>query len=164
MQCVFAQALFRASFQTREMESFMAANWLENIRKRLERERAVRLVANDPALTAELLLLFRVILADGEVRERELATFKRICRDSFGIDPEAMEGVYEYLQSFAYEISPTQAASVFAELPVERRQTLLDHMIAIATADEDIDSREERFVARIADMLGFDIKGDTTTS
>ena len=138
----------------------MVINWLESLRKRLEQERAIRLVANDPALTAELLLLFRVILADGEVREKELTTFKRICRDSFGIDPDAMEGVYEYLQDFAYEISPSQAAAVFADLPLERRQTLLDHMIAIAGADRDVDPREHRFLARIADMLGFDIKGE----
>ena len=30
-------------------------------------------------------------------------------------------------------------------------------MIAIVQADQDIDMREERFVTRIADMLGFDI-------
>lgn len=131
--------------------------WLEVLRNRLEEERVVRLVANDPALTAELLLLFRVILADGEVKERELETFRRVCRESFGIDPDAMDGVYRYLHDFAYETSTSQAVSVFAELPIERRQTLLDHMIAIAGADRDIDPREEKFVKRVADMLDFEI-------
>ena len=42
--------------------------WLDALKTRLEREKVVRLVANDPALTAELLLLFKVILADGEVK------------------------------------------------------------------------------------------------
>jgi uncharacterized tellurite resistance protein B-like protein len=131
--------------------------WLDALKTRLEREKVVRLVANDPALTAELLLLFKVILADGEVKQRELDIFKRICRDSFGLDPEVMDGVYEYLNDFAYETTPAQAASVFADLPLERRQRLLDHMIEIAEADSDIDRREERFLARIADMLDFDI-------
>lgn len=131
--------------------------WLEALKTRLEKEKVVRLVANDPALTAELLLLFKVILADGEVKQRELDIFKRICRDSFGLDPEAMDGVYAYLHDFAYETTPEQAAAVFADLPMERRQALLDHMIAIAQADNDIDGREERFLSRIADMLGFDI-------
>lgn len=135
----------------------MAFEWLETLKSRLEKEKVVRLVANDPALTAELLLLFKVILADGEVRERELDTFKAICRDSFGLDPDAMDGVYQYLHDFAYETTPEQAAAVFADLSEERRQKLLDHMIAIAEADSDISRREERFVARIADMLGFDI-------
>jgi hypothetical protein len=76
-----------------------------------------------------------------------------------------MDGVYEYLHDFAYETTPAQAAAVFADLPVERRQTLLDHMIAIARPTRISTSREERFVARIADMLGFDItEGDTATS
>jgi len=131
--------------------------WLDALKTRLEREKVVRLVANDPALTAELLLLFKVILADGEVKTAELDTFKRICRDSFGLDPEVMDGVYDYLNDFAYETTPAQAAAVFAELPMERRQRLLDHMIEIAEADSDIDRHEERFLARIADMLDFDI-------
>ena len=135
----------------------MAFAWLEALKTRLEKEKVVRLVANDPALTGELLLLFKVILADGEVTQGELETFKRICRDSFGLDPEVMDGVYQYLHDFAYETTPAQAAAVFADLPLERRQMLLDHMIAIAEADSDIDQREERFLARIADILDFDI-------
>ncbi|TCD15016.1 TerB family tellurite resistance protein [Oricola cellulosilytica] len=134
--------------------------WLEALKNRLEQERVVRLVANDAALTAELLLLFRVILADGEVEERELEAFRRVCRESFGIEPDAMDGVYRYLQDFAYETSASQATSVFADLPIERRQTLLDHMIEIAGADRDIDPREEKFVKRVADMLDFEIKSN----
>jgi uncharacterized tellurite resistance protein B-like protein len=142
----------------------MVFAWLEALKTRLEKERVARMVANDPALTAELLLLFRVILADGEVTQRELNIFKRICRESFGLDPEVMDGVYAYLHDFAYETSAAQAAAIFTDLPQDRRQALLDHMIAIAEADTEIDAREERFVARIGDLLGFDIteihKGD----
>jgi uncharacterized tellurite resistance protein B-like protein len=135
----------------------MAFAWLEALKTRLEKDRVARIVAEDPALTAELLLLFRVILADGEVKQRELDAFKRICRDSFGLDPDAMDGVYQYLHDFAYETTAAQAAEVFKDLPQERRQVLLDHMITIVQADKDIDMREERFVVHIADMLGFDI-------
>jgi len=135
----------------------MAIAWLDALKRRLEKDRVARMVAEDPALTAELLLLFRVILADGEVKQRELDTFKRICRDSFGLDPNAMDGVYDYLNDFAYETTAAQAAAVFADQPQERRQALLDHMIAIVQADKEIDMREERFVTRIADILGFDI-------
>ena len=135
----------------------MVFAWLDALRTRLEKEKVARIVAEDPALTAELLLLFRVILADGEVKQRELDAFKRICRDSFGLDPELMDGVYQYLHDFAYETTAAQAAAVFQDLPQERKQALLDHMIAIVQADKDVDMREERFVTRIADMLGFDI-------
>lgn len=135
----------------------MVFAWLEALKTRLAEERVVRIVAGDPALTAELLLLFRVILADGEVKERELDIFKKICRDGFGLDPELMDGVYAYLSDYAYETSAEQAAAIFADLPEARRQALLDHMIEIAGADSDIDMREERVVARVADLLGFDL-------
>ncbi|WP_306120516.1 MULTISPECIES: TerB family tellurite resistance protein [unclassified Roseitalea] len=135
------------------------AGLLETIRGRLERERNVRLVASDPALTAELLLLFRVILADGQVRGEELDTFKRICRQAFGLEPEAMDGVYRYLQDFGYETSDLQSTDVFRDLPMERRKALLEHMIAVAQADHALDVREMRLLERTADALGFDLKG-----
>ena len=44
------------------------------------------------------------------MKQRELDAFKRICRDSFGLDPDIMDGVYAYLHDFAYETTPEQAA------------------------------------------------------
>ncbi|NER08474.1 MAG: hypothetical protein F6K17_41025, partial [Okeania sp. SIO3C4] len=114
----------------------------------------------DPALTAELLLLFRVMLADGKVREEELAMFKRICRDAFGLDPNNMEGVYQYLEDYAYEITASQAMELFQQQPLDRRQVLLDHMIAIAGADNDLNSNEVRILQRTSKMLGFELKAD----
>lgn len=137
----------------------MAGGIFDTLRMRLERERNARLVASDPALTAELLLLFRMILADGEVTTEELDAFKRICRDAFGLDPEAMDGVYQYLHDFAYETSDSQSSAIFLELPIERRKALLDHMVAIAEADHVLDDQELRLLGRTADMLGFDLKG-----
>lgn len=136
----------------------MARGILGTIRAMLERERSVRMVANDPALTAELLLLFRVMLADGMVRGEELDVFKRICREAFGLEPDAMERVYQYLEDYAYDTSSEQMADVFAELDMDRRKSLLDHMIAIAEADHQIDENEMRLLQRTSDMLGFDLK------
>jgi len=136
----------------------MAGGIIDTIRSMLDRERNVRLVASDPALTAELLLLFRVILADGDVRGEELAMFKRICAEAFGLDPEAMDGVYQYLQDYAYETTDAQSSAVFLEMPLERRKALLDHMIAIAESDHAVDDKELRLIERTADMLGFDLR------
>lgn len=136
----------------------MARGILGTFRAMLERERSVRLVANDPALTAELLLLFRVMLADGMVRGEELDVFKRICREAFGLEPDAMERVYQYLEDYAYDTNSEQMAEVFAELDMDRRKSLLDHMIAIAEADHQIDENEMRLLQRTSDMLGFDLK------
>lgn len=135
----------------------MAGGIIDRIKAMLERERTVRLVANDPALTAELLLLFRMILADGEVKGAELDVFKRLCAESFGLNPDAMDGVYAYLQDFSYETTSVQSMDIFAEVPLERRQALMDHMIAIAEADTSLDPKEMRLLQRTADRLGFDL-------
>ncbi len=63
----------------------------------------MRKVADDPVLSAELLLLFRMILADGQVSEAEMAVFRRICAKSFGIGDGSIDGVVEYLNDFGYE-------------------------------------------------------------
>ena len=138
----------------------MAGGLLDKIKSMLDRERTVRLVANDPALTAELLLLFRMILADGEVNEAELGIFKRLCAEAFGLNPDAMDGVYAYLHDFSYETTSAQSIEVFTDMPLERRQQLMDHMIAIAQADEALDPKEMRLLERTADRLGFDLKAD----
>ena len=124
----------------------------------IERDKSVRLVANDPALTAELLLLFRMILADGQVREKELKMLERICSSAFGINSDAIDGVYKYLQDISYETSAEQAAEMFGTLSDERRQELLDHMISIAEADEELAANEVKLLSRIAEKLGFDLK------
>lgn len=124
----------------------------------LERDKSVRLVANDAALTAELLLLFRMVLADGLVKERELAMLKHICSSAFGIEADAIDGVYHYLQDVSYETSAEQAASMFDSLGPERRQELLDHMIAIAESDAELSANEVKLLSRTANRLGFDLK------
>ena len=135
------------------------AGLLDTIKSMLERDKTVRLVANDPALTAELLLLFRMILADGEVRSEELLTFKSICRSAFGLNPDVMSEVYKYLEDFGYEMTAEQTADIFKELPADRRRDLLDRMIQIAESDDRLEARELALLGKTADMLGFDLKG-----
>ena len=100
-----------------------------------EGDPGVRKVADDPVLSAELLLLFRMILADGMVKDSEMEMFRRICRDAFGIEDESFDGVVEYLNDFGYETSGAQAIEVFRELDPERRRLLARHMAEIAKAD-----------------------------
>ena len=58
---------------------------LARVRMLIEGDPGIRKVADDPVLSAELLLLFRMILADGKVDDAEMTAFRRICRDVFGI-------------------------------------------------------------------------------
>ena len=131
----------------------MARSMLARLRELIEGNEAVRKVANDPALMAELLLLFRVILADGEADPREIRTFRRICADAFDIQGDDLEQVLAHLQDFGYDISVNQAIEVFRELGLDRRISLARHLAEIAKADHELSRHEVRLIARVVDML-----------
>jgi uncharacterized tellurite resistance protein B-like protein len=126
---------------------------LRSVREFFEGNPSVRKVAGDAALTAELLLLFRMMLADGEVSEAEMATFRRICADSFGIGANDIEQVTEYLHDFGYETTGRQAAEIFLEMERGRRVLLMTHLIEIARADEELTKREVDLAKRLALLL-----------
>ena len=50
------------------------------LRELFDVDDSVERVVHDPAQTAELLLLFRVVLADGKVEQVELDAIKRIAQ------------------------------------------------------------------------------------
>jgi uncharacterized tellurite resistance protein B-like protein len=135
----------------------MSDGFFARIKDMIAREKAVRLVAEDPVLTAELILLFRVILADGIASEAELAKFREICATAFGIPSDAIEGVGEYLSEISYETSSQQAASIFAEMTPERRKLLVEHMIQIAEADQRTTRNELNLIETVARKLGFEL-------
>jgi uncharacterized tellurite resistance protein B-like protein len=132
----------------------MARGLLAQIRTLFEGDPGVRKVADDPVLTAELLLLFRMILADGEVSESEMTVFRRICEESFGIAGDSLDAVVEYLQDYGYETTGAQAVAMFQDLDIERRKELARHMAEIAKADAHLSENEVRLLRRTIDMLG----------
>ena len=132
----------------------MALALIEKFRSMFEGDPGVRKVADDPVLSAELLLLFRMILADGTVSDTEMATFRRICSESFGIGEESIDEVIEYLNDFGYETNGAQALALFQELGIERRRLLARHMADIAKADSQLADKEIRLLRRTLDALG----------
>ncbi|RJG44799.1 TerB family tellurite resistance protein [Mesorhizobium sp. DCY119] len=132
----------------------MAASLLTQIRNLFEGDPGVRKVADDPVLSAELLLLFRMILADGTVSESEMEVFRRICEESFGIGGDSLDAVVEYLNDYGYETTGAQAAALFRDLDIERRKLLARHMAEIAKADHQLAENEVRLLRRTLDMLG----------
>lgn len=135
----------------------MSDGFFGKIKDMIASEKAVRMVAEDPVLTAELILLFRVVLADGHASEDELAKFREICETAFGIPAEAIEGVGEYLGDISYETTSQQAANVFAELSAERKKSLIEHMVQIAEADHRTTKNELNLIRSVAAKLGFDV-------
>lgn len=118
----------------------------------------VRKVADDPTMTAELLLLFRMILADGTVTERELNTFRRICSETFGIGEASFRGVLRYLQDFGYETTAPQALEMFRALPLDRRKQLVRHLAEIAKADKELNRQEVKLLKRTLEFLDVDAR------
>ncbi|MBS9720797.1 TerB family tellurite resistance protein [Tianweitania sp. BSSL-BM11] len=116
-------------------------------------EDAVARVAEDPILTAELLLLFRMILADGEISDAELETLRRICQGSFGIDEADLDDVVDYLRTYGYETSVAQSLAIFRRLDHDRKQLLARHMAEIAKADHHLEKQEVQLLARALKLL-----------
>ncbi|PAQ07360.1 TerB family tellurite resistance protein [Mesorhizobium temperatum] len=131
----------------------MAFALLDQIRSIFEGDPGVRKVADDPVLSAELLMLFRMILADGTVSESEMAAFRRICREAFGIPEASIDSVIEYLNDFGYETNSSQAIAQFRDLDVERRKLLARHMAEIAKADSQLAGTEMQLLRRTLDLL-----------
>ncbi len=132
----------------------MAMALLDQIRSIFDGDPGVRKVADDPVLSAELLLLFRMILADGTASETEMETLRRICRDSFGIPEASMDAVIEYLNEVGYETNGSQAIAMFQDMDDERRRLLARHMAEIAKADKQLAHNEVRLLRRTLEMLG----------
>lgn len=134
----------------------MPSGLIAKIRDLFEGDPAVRKVAGDPSLSAEILLLFRMILADGEVSDRELATLRRICSDAFGIDSEDFDKVVGWLSDFGYETGTTEALATFRQFPRERRIELARHLAEIAKSDAELHASEVRLLARTLDVLNLE--------
>ena len=131
----------------------MAAGLLDQIRSIFDGDAGVRKVADDPVLSAELLMLFRMILADGSVSESEMNVFRRICKDAFDIPESSIDAVIEYLNDFGYETNASQAIALFRDLDIERRKLLARHMVEIAKADSQLAESEVRLLRRTLDLL-----------
>lgn len=125
----------------------------ERISAYLSKKTAVQRLAEDPALVSELLLLVRLVFADGQKQQSEMNALLYIMEHDFDIKPEELPEIADYLKTFSYETSSTQAAALFRELAPERRQSLIDHLVTIAQADNEIQPAESALIARVFEQL-----------
>ncbi|MGI9349996.1 MAG: TerB family tellurite resistance protein [Rhizobiaceae bacterium] len=127
---------------------------VDQIKNWLEQDKSVRRVAEDIQLTSELILLVRMIFADGQLRPEELHDFKQICKIAFNIPEEDVADVLKYLQEFGYETTVEDAAAMFDKLDMDRKKALLVHMLSIAKSDQYVHEREAILIRRTAEVLG----------
>ena len=132
----------------------MSNRIVEAVRSYFDADKSVRKVADDVELTAELILLIRMMFADGRLAKRELINFKRICKNAFDIPEDDVAAVIEYLKETGYETTAEEAAAMFAELDPERQRGLLVHMLSIAKSDDELHADEISLIRRTAQVLG----------
>lgn len=126
----------------------------ERVRGLLDENASLAKVANDPVLTAELLLLVRMSFADKTVTATEADAFAAICTRILGLKGDELTEILRYLQDFGYETTDAQAAAMLAELSEPRKREILDHLAVVARADGEIDAREQRLLEATARRLG----------
>ena len=127
---------------------------MQTLRQFVEGNPSVRKVADDIELTSELILLVRMMFADGELKPAEIGNFKRICKTAFDIPEEDIPEVLQYLRDFGYETTAADAAAMFSELDSERKRALLIHMLSIAKSDNELHVDEAELIKRTAGALG----------
>ena len=132
----------------------MANRIMDAVRGYFDADKSVRKVAEDVELTAELILLIRMMFADGRLAKRELINFKRICKNAFDIPEEDVGDVIEFLKETGYETTAEEAAAMFANLDPERQRSLLVHMLSIAKSDDELHVDEISLLRRTAHVLG----------
>ncbi|MEE9375105.1 MAG: TerB family tellurite resistance protein [Rhizobiaceae bacterium] len=128
---------------------------LDSIKELLSKKSSVQMVADDPHMASEILLLVRMMFADGELSSEELILFKKICKSFFSIPEEDVPEVIRFLKDFGYETSGEQAAATFLDMPEERKRVLMRHLITMARADQTLHETEVSLIARVARVLGF---------
>lgn len=128
---------------------------LDGLRDWLNSKSGVQMVADDPKMAAEVLLLLRVMFADGSMNEKELELFKQMCTSLFGIEADDVPEVVKFLTDTSYETNSEQAANVFRDMPVKRKNELLRNLLRMAFVDESFHDNEKDMIARIARTLGY---------
>lgn len=131
----------------------MVESIFERLASFMSKKSAVQRVAEDPALAAELLLYLQLIFADGEQHPGEIAAFRAIALEKFGIPADELLEVTDYIKDFAYETTTKQAANIIAEQAPERRLAALADLLKIACADAHIDEKEAAVLKRVAVLL-----------
>ncbi len=110
----------------------------------------------DPSIVAELLLLLRLVLADGEAPPPAAALLRRIAADRVGIGAEGVEEVAQEIEHLVAAAGTGGAAAALRDMPLDRRRTLALRLAAIFAADEQCRGLQGRLAGRLAAILGLE--------
>ncbi|MFD0917736.1 TerB family tellurite resistance protein [Pseudahrensia aquimaris] len=129
---------------------------LESVKDMLGTKSSVQMVADDPQKASELLLVMRMMFADGAMSAEEIAMFKMLCSTVFKIPEADVPEVIAFLKDYGYETSGEQLAAMFEDMDGGRKRDLLVNLISMARADSRMHEAEVDMIARVAKVLGYD--------
>ncbi len=127
---------------------------LDAIADLLNRKSSVQMVADDPQMSAEILLIIRTMFADGKMDEQEITAFQSLCSTVFEIPADDVPDVIRFLKDFGYETSSEQSAAIFADMEMDRKRELLSRLKMMAMADAIFHEKEREMLTRVATVLG----------
>lgn len=113
-------------------------------------------LSENPVAMAEILVLFRMVLADGIAQPSRLTAFERICEQQFGISPRDMPELHALLESPKARSCEADAFTLLSPLDTAARTTLLEAMVRIADANAVRDERDDKLIRRTARLLGLE--------
>ncbi|WP_151986324.1 TerB family tellurite resistance protein [Rhizobium sp. EC-SD404] len=112
---------------------------------RRRRNQLARRLDPKPQIVAQMLLLFRTILADGIVREKEMKVFSDICGRQFGVLAEEMMALHSYLERWQRRVDAEAHIASLSQLPMDQRRRLVDLMVEIAAVSSEGDAEPGTF-------------------
>ncbi|MEM7302999.1 MAG: TerB family tellurite resistance protein [Pseudomonadota bacterium] len=127
---------------------------LDRVREFVGNQSAVKRVADDEILIAEIILLIRLLFADGVLKPAETRYFQQLCVAAFNIPEDEFAEVMQFVRNFGYETSAEQAAAVFEEMPLLHKRRILVRMLSVAKADNELHQTELDMIRRTASLLG----------
>ncbi len=103
---------------------------------------------------AAAVLLFRVILVDGRVRDSELTRFREILQDHMNVEPDEL-ALFEKVvrERIKNGTSLYSEAHNIERMPLETKQEILRFMKDISISDNELHEFEINLVVRTAEIL-----------
>ncbi|MFZ1815932.1 MAG: TerB family tellurite resistance protein [Rhizobiaceae bacterium] len=110
---------------------------------------------------AMAVLLYRVIMVDGKVRNEEVVRYREILQDILEVSPDELD-LFESMvkEKHGSESSLFPFTVIVQKLPHETRRNMLDLMRQISISDRELHEFEINLVARTAELLGVDFEDD----
>lgn len=107
---------------------------MRSIRHRRQRRALARRLDRDPTAVAQILLLFRMMLVDGVVREQEMRVFGEICTAHFGVAADEIHALHSYLERRQARSDGDARETLLRSISMEERLRLIRLMGLIAKA------------------------------